>query len=192
MSPRYTANISRLPMMALFDARGSTAGLVQAFAACGLALPLSAHQVVNQGSGCAVLRLGPRRALIWAEASSETVLGDMLAAAFAVVPDADVALVSDMFIAFDVAGKGALDILAQGAPLDLSEAAFPAGSGTGTELWGTTVVLIRLDAVEPSFSIIVERSYAGFIEDWLMVASGGISTLKPGVMMSPPPRWKPA
>lgn len=179
-------------MMALFEARGSAVGLGQAFSACDLALPQSGQQVVSRSNGCTVLRLGPRRAFILSEASSEAALGDMLDAAFAAVPDADVVLVSDMFTTLEITGEGALDVLAQGAPLDISEAAFPAGSGTGTELWGTTVVLTRHHSAEPSFQIIVERSYAGFIEDWLIVASGGISTLNPGVMTAPPPSWKPS
>lgn len=179
-------------MLALFDARGSEAGLLVALAASGFALPASAHQVEAQAMGSTLLRTGPRRVLIMAEASHEAALGNALETVFAAVPEADLALVSDMFAAFDVVGTGAFDVLAQGAPLDLSDAAFPKGTGTGTELWGTSVVLIRLDGPEPHVRIIVERSYAGFIEDWLTVASGGISTLRPGVMNSPPPPWKKA
>ncbi|MGL4438037.1 MAG: sarcosine oxidase subunit gamma [Bosea sp. (in: a-proteobacteria)] len=192
MSQRYASNIVRLPMIALFEARGTEAGLSAALSASGLELPSDAHRVASQAMGATVLRLGSRRVLIMAEASSEVALGKALEVAFATVPDADIALVSDMFTAFEVSGAGALDILAQGAPLDLSDTSFPVGHGAGTELWATTVVLIRKDGPEPHFRIIVERSYAGFIEDWLNVASGGKSTLKPGVMISPPPPWKPA
>lgn len=192
MSQRYPATIERSPMLALFEARGTEAGLVAALSASGLAVPRAAHRVASQAMGATVLGLGPRRVLIMAEASGEVALGKILEAAFATVPDADCALVSDMFAAFDVRGAGTIDILAQGAPLDLSDAAFPAGSGTATELWGTTAVLIRKDGPKPHFRIIVECSYAGFVEDWLTVASGGTSRLKPGVMTSPPPPWKPA
>lgn len=192
MNQRYASKIERLPMLALFEARGTEAGLLAALSASGLELSSDAHHVASQAMGATVLRLGPRRVLIMAEASEEVGLDNALEVAFAAVPDADVALVSDMFTPFDVSGEGTLDILAQGAPLDLSDAAFPAGHGAGTELWGTTVVLIRHDQPVPGFLIIVERSYAGFIEDWLTVAAGGASTLKPGVMISPPPRWKPA
>ncbi|MCA3622921.1 MAG: hypothetical protein IOC52_01955 [Methylobacterium sp.] len=192
MSQRYPARITRLPMLALFEARGSEAGLLAALVASGLNLPPAAKSVAGQPTRPAVLRLGPRRVLIMGEAREEAALGEALDGAFAKVPGADFALVSDMFAAFDLSGKGCADILAQGSALDLSEAAMPAGSATGTELWGTAVIIIRSEGPQPGFRIIVDRSHAGFIEDWLTVASGGTSALKPGVMIAPPRSWKPS
>lgn len=192
MSQRYPASIARLPMLALFEARGSEAGLGAALAAAGLDLPSRMQPVIRHPSATTVIRLGPSRLLIICEASGEAMLGAELLAAFDTMPDADVALVSDMFEAFDVSGQGAEDILSQGAPLDLSITGFPVGHAAATELWGTTAMLIRRDGEVPCFRIIVERSYAGFIEDWLIVASGGTSASRPGVMIAPPPSWKPA
>jgi sarcosine oxidase gamma subunit len=68
----------------------------------------------------------------------------------------------------------------------------PAGSATGTELWGAAVIIIRSEGPQPGFRIIVDRSHAGFIEDWLTVASGGTSALRPGVMIAPPRSWEPS
>ena len=52
------------------------------------------------------------------EAREEAALGEALDGAFAKVPGADFALVSDMFAAFDLSGKGCADILAQGSALE--------------------------------------------------------------------------
>lgn len=192
MTRRYDASVEAAPALAVFEARGRDAGLSAGLATAGLTMPEAAGMMLRQPDGAEVLRLGPRRVLVLADGELEAQLGPALARGFSQVPDADVALVSDMVCVFDLGGVGAEDILAQGAPLDLSKRAFPEGTGTGTELWGATVILIRRAGRSPGFRIIVERSFAGFIEDWLAVASGEASTLRPGVMAAPPPSWKPS
>jgi sarcosine oxidase, subunit gamma len=192
MTRRYTVTVVSVPMLAMFDARGREAGLAAGLAAAGLPFPACAGMRAVLPDGCSVLRAGPRRVVIMADIAMEAELGRALARGFAACPDADVTLVSDMFSVFDLTGPGAADVLAQGAPLDLSEAAVPAGRGIGTELWGTTVILIPIKGTETGFRIVVERSFAGYIEDWLAVASGSGPTRRPGVMASPPPSWQPS
>lgn len=192
MTQRYAARIARMPMSALFEARGTEAGLAAGLGAAGLSLPDGFNRIKIQPKGGWVLCLGPRRTVIFADMAHETALDVLLKSSFATVPDADVALVSDMFTGFEVSGEGADAVLAQGAPLDISDAAFPEGTGAGTELWGATVMLLRFADTQPGFHILVERSFADYLEHWLIVASGGVSSLVPGVMASPPPSWKPA
>ncbi len=192
MTQRYAVTVVTVPMLAMFEARGRETGLAAGLAASRLPLPAAGGMLAVQPDGCSVLRAGPRRVVIMADMTMEAELGSALTRGFAACPDADVALVSDMFSVFDLTGPGAGDVLAQGAPLDLSEAAFPAGHGSGTELWGTTVILIRIAEPEPRFRIVVERSFAGFIEDWLAVASGNAPLRRPGVMAAPPPSWQPS
>jgi heterotetrameric sarcosine oxidase gamma subunit len=188
---RYDAMLVRLPMQVLFDIRGSEAGMAAGLADARITMPVGRNRVQRVASGLQVIRLGPKRVLILALPEAESKLKLRLEAAFSKVPDADFALVSDMFVSFELSGTGSEDVLRQGAPLDLSSQRFPADMATGTELWTTSVILIRASVDPARFRIIVERSYAGYIEDWLITATGGQSTLRPGVMMSPPASLNP-
>jgi heterotetrameric sarcosine oxidase gamma subunit len=179
---RYRAQVTDLPMMALFEARGRQPALMAALAAAGLPWP--------QASG--VMRFGPARVLVTAELAREAELDRMLEAAFASQPDADVALVSDMFRGFRISGAGAEDVLRQGAPLDLSRAVLPDGSAAATELWAVSAIISREAAAEPAFTepaftVLVDHSHAGYIADWLSAANGGAPLASPGVMTNPPP-----
>jgi sarcosine oxidase subunit gamma len=100
-------------------------------------------------------------------------------------------MVSDMYAVFSVRGPGALDVLRQGAPLDLSPAAFPPGSVAGTELWSVTAIILRSPGPEAAFTLLVDTSLAGYVGDWLAVAMGAPSVLKPGTMASPPRSLSP-
>jgi heterotetrameric sarcosine oxidase gamma subunit len=188
---RYDAKLKRLPMQALFDIRGSEAGMATGLADAGLEMPVARNRVQRDTSGIEAVCLGPRRVLVLAESDAEAALNHRLNAAFGSVADADYALVSDMFVSFELSGPGSEDVLRQGAPLDLSSQRFPPDMATGTELWATSVVLMRSSVDLTSFRIIVERSFAGYIEDWLITATGGQSPLRPGVMMSPPASLNP-
>jgi heterotetrameric sarcosine oxidase gamma subunit len=183
---RYNTLLKRLPMQALFDIRGSEAGMAAGLDSAGLGMPVARNRVQRDTLGIEAVCLGPRRVLVLAESEAEAVLNHRLNAAFGSVADADCALVSDMFVSFELTGPGSEDVLRQGAPLDLSSQRFPADMATGTELWAVSVILIRSSVDLTCFRIVVERSFAGYIENWLITATGGQSSLRPGVMMSPP------
>jgi heterotetrameric sarcosine oxidase gamma subunit len=188
---RYDATLARLPMQVLFDIRGSETGMAAGLAKAGIKMPVARNRVQRDTVGLEVMRLGPRRVLVQAAPEAETEINHRLKAALGSVTDADFALVSDMFTQFELSGPGSEDVLRQGAPLDLSSQRFPADTATGTELWAVSVILIRLSVDPTCFRIVVERSFAGYIEDWLITATGGQSTLRPGVMMSPPASLHP-
>ena len=189
---RYAAEVTRLPMLAVFEARGREADLAAAMQKSGLKLPPTLNRAEDSKSRCRILRLGPRRALVLADADFELRLDGRLAQGFATAAAADYALVSDMLVAFQIKGSGSEDVLRQGAPLDLSIERFPPGSCAATDLWSASVIVIREAGEAPQFTLLVERSYAGYIEDWLTVASGGSSTLRPGTMISPPASFQPS
>jgi sarcosine oxidase, subunit gamma len=188
---RYDAVLRKLPLQAAFDCRGREAGLADGLRRAGIAMPASRNRLEAGAPGIEVIRLGPGRVTVLASAESEAALDARLTEAFAAVDTADFALVSDMFVTFELSGRGGEDVLRQGAPLDLSLAAFPPGAATGTELWTIGIMLIRQPDRPLTFRIIVERSFAGYIEDWLTVATGGESVLRPGVMIAPPPSLRP-
>ena len=189
---RYPVTLTHLPMAALFEARGGEAGLAQGLANAGFAMPASRNRIEQDVSGVELIRLGPERVLLLADMAQENALAARLQAEFIPVADADVAMVSDMFAGFALEGPGAEDVLRQGAPLDLSPSRFPVGMATGTELWSTSILLIRRADAVPLFHIFVERSYAGYLADWLAVAMGGTTVEQPGVMRSPPASLRPS
>jgi sarcosine oxidase subunit gamma len=188
---RYQARIERLPMLALFEARGNAVALADAITAAGLVWPKDQPRFLPDQTGTGVLLLGPARLLVLASAAQEPALADALGRAFAAQPRADLAMVSDMYAVFSVRGPGALDVLRQGAPLDLSPAAFPPGSVAGTELWSVTAIILRSPGPEAAFTLLVDTSLAGYVGDWLAVAMGAPSVLKPGTMASPPRSLSP-
>jgi heterotetrameric sarcosine oxidase gamma subunit len=183
---RYDASLDILPMQTLFSIHGSEAGIIAGLTHAGIKMPIARHKVLRDGSGIEVMRLGPKRVLLLAQPEAEPELGIRIEAAFETVADADFALISDMFVTFKLSGPGSEDVLKQGAPIDLSSQRFPADMATGTELWSSSVILIRSPGDLTSFRIIVERSFSGYIEDWLLTATGSPTSLRPGVMISPP------
>lgn len=189
-SLRYPVMIRRLPALALFEARGTAAVLESAIAAAGLSWP-SGFNRVSAADGVEVVRFGPKRVLVIATGEREGALAARLEAAFREVETADIALVSDMYVAFEVAGAGAEDVVRQGAPLDLSAGAFPPGAIAGTELWAITAIIARIASGEPGFRLLVDISYAGYIADWLATAAGSPSTERPGTMQRPPASLRP-
>lgn len=185
---RYDAAVSPLPAGALFDARGGEAALA-AFAAAAGAPPATAANRFTATGDVRALRIGPRRVLIQAPLAREAGIAAALEAVAVGDEMADVALVSDMWSGFVVAGPGATDILAQGTPLPLSADAFPPGAATGTEMWAVAVILIR-EATD-RFVVMVDRSLAGYLANWLAVANGAEGGPIPAGLKAPPASWKP-
>jgi len=77
--------------------------------------------------------------------------------------------VSDARAVFRLSGKGAREVLAKGAPVDLSEAAFGAGQIRRTRL-GQVACAFWMSG-EEQFDLICFRSVSAFVFDWLCVAA---------------------
>ena len=73
---------------------------------------------------------------------------------------------TDAWNVIDLSGDQAPARLAQGCALDLHPGAFPSGRYALTRLQHLAVILHRLDDA-PRFRILVERSVARFLWDWL-------------------------
>lgn len=190
--PRYDASVARLPIEALFEARGPADEIERACRGAGLAWPRAAHRLDRDAAGRGLLRLGARRALLRAPIEAERQLAAALDEAFGREATANCALVSDMYALFRVAGPRAEDVLRQGAPLDLSAAAFPQHAATGTRLWDVTVIIARIDLAPPAFDILVEASYAGYLELWLRTAAGEETPETADILRGAPPSIDPA
>jgi sarcosine oxidase, subunit gamma len=74
------------------------------------------------------------------------------------------------YVALSVSGPRAADVVNSGCPLDLSPAAFPAGSATRTLLGKAEVVLAKTDDV-PAFEVACGRSFAAYVHDFLLEAA---------------------
>jgi heterotetrameric sarcosine oxidase gamma subunit len=188
--PRYTATVSRLPRLALFEARGGAEVLEAAIRSADLPWPATYNRIAA-GDGVEVARIGPKRVLIMASAEEEDRLLAALEQAFSATATADFTMLSDSFAAFTIEGTDAEQILRQGAPLDLSPQVFPPGAIAGTELWATTALVSRPQSKETAFHVLVDVSYAGYIENWLASANGLASSHRPGTMLRPPASLKP-
>jgi len=86
--------------------------------------------------------------------------GEMLAGQHHLVLD-----VSNARVVLRLTGAGVAEVLAKGAPCDLSERAFPPGSARRTRLGALAVGFWRLD--EQVWEIVAFRSYAHHLMTWL-------------------------
>lgn len=77
--------------------------------------------------------------------------------------------VSDARAVIALEGAGVAEVLAKGAPLDLSEAAFPSGTARRTHIAGVAVGFWRKGAQE--WEIVCFRSFARHLFDWLVASS---------------------
>ena len=148
----------RLPMGA-----AAAAGEVAGFA---LSMPINRHQA-NGARWSA--RLGPNEWLIGGpEADGEAIERAVEAALGGAVHA--LADVSHRNVGIEVSGPAAAAVLNAGCPLDLSDAAFPAGSATRTLLGKGEIALIRPDAAS-AFRVECWRSFAPYIHGFLVEAA---------------------
>ncbi|MFQ5567259.1 MAG: sarcosine oxidase subunit gamma [Paracoccaceae bacterium] len=77
--------------------------------------------------------------------------------------------VSDARAVIRLSGAGVAEVLAKGAPLDLSESAFPVGTARRTHIAGIAVAFWR--KAEGEWEIVCFRSYARHLFDWLVQSS---------------------
>ena len=179
---RYPVSMGQPAPRARFEAAGQPDALLAALGAAGLILPMHANSSAHTGVDLRVDWLGPRRFVVTTSLADEEQLTTTLQRVFAGFELADVCCTTDMVVTFELAGPGAADILAQGTALDVSDAAFAAGSVTVTDLWGVAAVVERPTDLAGCRRVTVDRSLAGFVEGWLQTANGLRSALKPGVM----------
>ncbi len=77
--------------------------------------------------------------------------------------------VSDARAVITLSGTGVAEVLAKGAPLDLSAAAFPTGTARRTHVSGVAVGFWR--KAEHEWEIVCFRSFAQYLFDWLVESS---------------------
>jgi sarcosine oxidase, subunit gamma len=120
-----------------------------------------------------IARLGPDEWLIGSDEAEADHLPAAIAAdlgerAHAIVD------VSHRNVGIDVSGPLAAAVLNAGCPLDLGEAAFPAGSATRTLFGKAEIVLIRRAGAAPRYRVECWRSFATYVHGLLTEASLGV------------------
>lgn len=106
------------------------------------------------------LHLAPDEWLLIGDAAHATAMSDAIEAAGRQVP-LSLVDISDRFLAWDIAGTRAEELLAAGCPMDLATTVFPVGRCTRTLFGKATVTLWRTD--DDTFRLEVARSFAPYV-----------------------------
>jgi sarcosine oxidase subunit gamma len=136
----------------------------------GVFLPLSPNRVAATGA-LRVLWLGPDEWLAVADGNAP----DLVPRLERAVADrrAAVSDLSSSRVIIEIAGVAACDLLAAGCGLDLHPRVFGPGQCAQTVLSRVPVILDQLDDA-PHFRVLVRRSYASWLVDWMIDAAEGL------------------
>ena len=135
----------------------------------GLPIPLEPNRVTAMGT-VRVLWQGPDEWLVTAEGDAPDLLPRLeraVARRSAALTD-----LSASRVVLEIAGSGARALFAAGCGLDLHPRAFGPGRCAQTLLARVPVILDQLDDT-PRFRLLVRRSYARWLGDWLVDAARG-------------------
>jgi len=165
----YDAEVRELPAFGLLNLRACDAARSTLAGALGFHLPERAHSTSMSGHILA-LWLGPDEWLLRTRGATEDEL--MLALRRSIAGrHADVTRVSDAYVALEVTGHGARDVLCQGAAIDLHPQRLPTGSCARIRFAKTRIVLHVVEAGRV-YHLYVARSYSDYLAKWLQRACG--------------------
>jgi len=136
----------------------------------GVSLPLTPNRVAATGA-LRVLWLGPDEWLVAADGDAPDLLPRLeraVAGRGAATHD-----LSSSRVIIEVAGVAARDLLAAGCGLDFHPRVFGPGQCAQTLLARVPVILDQLDDA-PHYHVLVRRSYARWLVDWMIDAAGGL------------------
>jgi sarcosine oxidase, subunit gamma len=137
----------------------------------GIPLPLAPNRV-SVASGLRVLWLGPDEWLVVAEGAAPDLLPRLehaVAGRRAALND-----LSSSRAIIDIGGPSARELIAAGCGLDLHPRAFGPGHCAQTLFARVPVILDQLDDA-PHYRLLVRRSYARWLVDWMIDAAEGSS-----------------
>jgi len=134
--------------------------------ATGVGVPLPLMAAFDEGTGA--VWMSPDELLLLTAYGEAGAVVDALDTALAGEHHMAVNL-SDARAVIALSGAGVPEVLAKGAPLDFSEAAFPTGRARRTHLGGVAAGIWRLGREE--WEVVCFRSYARHLFDWLTMAA---------------------
>ena len=91
--------------------------------------------------------------------------------------------VSDARAVFRLEGSAAREVLAKGAPVDLSPDAFGDGDVRRTRIGQVAAAFTQVASEPDTFEIVCFRSYARYLWDWLVASS--VEGTMPGALAAP-------
>ena len=147
--------------------QGSPEALAAAASTLGFAADVASGEARDDAAS-ALLWLGPDERLIISWQESAASLGARLARAL-VGQAHSLVDVTHRQLSLGIAGRGIEELLACGCPLDLDASQFPVDRCTRTLFGKTEIVLWRRGEAE--FHLEVWRSYADYLERWLIEAA---------------------
>ena len=163
--------ISERPYLGHMNLRGDSSDSTFADAvgsALGFDLPVEPN-TVSGGSGMLALWLGPDEWLVVTPPDERGAVAGRLGEALARV-HSSVTDISGGQTLVNLSGGNAREVLAKGCSLDLHPRAFGEGRCAQTLVSGANVILVWAGP-EPSFDLIVRRSFADYLALWLHDAS---------------------
>lgn len=163
--------VTRLPDATLITVRCSAAVLDLVDLPLGLAFPRDSNRFTTVGT-TQILWVGPDD---WMIVDARAEAPDLLAAlenAF-VGHDAAVIDVSGNRVRFQVSGADARALMNRACALDLDPPHFGAGHCAGTLVARAQAFVLQVDDA-PSYELLVRRSFATYLADWLVTAAQGL------------------
>ncbi len=141
---------------------GCLPALAEAMRDIGIAVP--DRPAWSEGGGLRAVWVGPERWLVWGSGDVERALRDRLG------PLASISDQSDSRVVLRLSGPRVRDVLAKGLPIDLHPRAFRTGQAAVTLAAQIGVVIWQVDDA-PAYDLVVARSYAGSLAEWLVGAA---------------------
>jgi sarcosine oxidase subunit gamma len=136
----------------------------------GCALPRSPNSLTAGPGPLKVLWLGPDEFLVMTPVGREAPVAQALRRAAGEDAYAAVVELGCGQTVIELAGPRAREILAKGCPLDLHPRVFGPGCCAQSRLARSLVTIAQIDA-GPRFELIVRRSFADYLWQWLVDAS---------------------
>lgn len=167
-APGSMVEIALLPDATMITVRCSAEALRQMGEPAGLAFPHKANRFSTTGA-TRILWIGPDDWLVIEEATDGRALLAALEEAFATTQSA-VVETSGNRVRLRIAGPDARELMARACSLDLDLPHFAPGYCAGTMMARAQVFLMQPDS-GPSYEILVRRSFAGYLQDWLLTAA---------------------
>ena len=166
--------VARLPDAMLITVRCAAAGLDLTGLPAGLAFPRQANRFAARGS-TRILWIGPDDWMIVDERPETPDLLFALEKAFA-GQHAAVIDVSGNRVRFRISGSDARALMQRACALDLDPPHFAVGHCAGTLVARTQALVMQVDDA-PSYELLVRRSFAAYLADWLVTAARGLEPL---------------
>ena len=163
--------LSEVPFLTQLTLRVAPSTTAATAAGYALGAPLPTAPNTTSAAGEAhILWMGPDEWLVIGPTEARSRLRDRLEAALA-GEHATVVDVSAHRTVIEVAGSDARELLMKGCAVDLHPRAFGPGRCTQTTLARAEVVLVARTP-EPAYWVLVRASFAEYLAEWLLDASG--------------------